>query len=220
MIYLNAKELVNLHAEDKEIQRVLLGDKIVWENIQVIDLGVGQTFDLSSYPNYQSFTVDDFFFTETTQARLTGSQATGNVYTYSGFSKSYNSSTGILTIRNYAQSGSSYAYGNVHAYLVLKWDRMIYLGEGKTFNVTAYDGWENFTADNFLIQSTYGGNIGGIRDPGGWSATSEIVKNYNQANGVFTCYFEGVYLSSKSHSETWSHARQDNTKVYLLKKGI
>ena len=220
MIYLGSKELGILHVGDKEIQKVWLGDKLIWENIKVVDLGEGQTFNVSSYPNYSQLTEDNFFFlTSTSQAKLTGNVPSGIVYTSDGIEKSYNSSTGILTLRTKVESGNKY-YGNVHAVLIPNPQKLIYLGNAQSFNLVGYKGYKNFTVSNFLIKNCGGGSIGGIRDPLGYTATADIVKTYDANNGILNCYLFGEFLSSKPHTETWSSSRRDNCEVYLLKKGV
>lgn len=219
MIYLGENDLINLHIGSQEINRVLLGNKVIWENVKAIDLGTGTTFDLSSYPNYADLTEDNFFFTTASQGKITGYDASGLVYTNIGFDKTYDSSTGTLTMRTKVWSANT-AYGSVHAYYVPNPSRLIYLGNGRYFNLSSYTGYQNFTEDNFLIKNAYGGSVGGIRDPLGWSCTVDIVKSYDQSNGSLRCVFFGEYLSSKSHSETWSHATSNNCDVYLIKRGV
>lgn len=199
MIYLKSKELVNLHAEDKEIQRVLLGDKLVWENAIIIELGTGKSFDVSSiYSRYADLTSANFFILSADSC--SASQGIRMLPTdsreYVGFSAililNYNSSTGILSCYNAIRNsgGSVLNSGNVKAVLVANPSKLISLGSGTSFNVSEYSGYKNFTADNFLIKSTGNASAGGMFYPqsytydDGGTGTSTISKSYNSSNGV------------------------------------
>ena len=98
----------------------------------VIDLGIGRTFDLKNYSNYQEFTTENFFCEPINKSVPYSAGIMGSTRRYNGgidFSKSYNPETGILSataysIVYYVNSSNqiegtygSQAY-NVHAYLV------------------------------------------------------------------------------------------------------
>ena len=104
----------------------------------MVDLGTGTSFDVSSYPGYQNFTVDNFLVSSVTDAssRQYGTLVkncqddTGATTSWVDNSlsqtKSYNAATGILNFSIYSYSYTrsncgSGATGNtstVHAYLV------------------------------------------------------------------------------------------------------
>lgn len=201
MIYLDGHELVNLHIGTNEIQRVMLGDKVVWENAIVIDLGEGKSFDVSSiYSRYGDLTNDNFFILSASSC--SASQGIRMYPTdsrqYVGFSayliKSYNSSTGILSCYNAIRNngGSVLNSGNVRVVLVANPSKLIYLGSGTSFNVSSYAGYQNFTVNNFLIKSTGNAAAGGMFYPQGavyddsGKGTSTISKSYNSSNGLVT----------------------------------
>ena len=70
--------------------------------------------------------------------------------------------------------------------------KVIDLGIGTSFDVKQYSGWENFTIDNFIVESVDGSltaagantNSYGFHIDG--SATTTLFKNYS--NGIFTAY--------------------------------
>ena len=101
--------------------------------VKVFDLGVGQTFNVSKFKGYASFTRSNFLI-EPSGSLSTGGRdnATGPGAIYGGGSASiefnYNSVSGVATISLYnnsngrAQAGGSWSEtkrGNVHAYLVI-----------------------------------------------------------------------------------------------------
>ena len=48
MIYKNNQELQNLHIGENEIQRVLLGEHLIWENNKIIDLGWAKSWNIKN----------------------------------------------------------------------------------------------------------------------------------------------------------------------------
>lgn len=181
MIYLNGKELENLHAEEKQIDRVMYGDKLVWENNKIIELGTASSFDIASiYPNYSELTADNFFLVSSSPTSISGtSTATvhdSQYYCYitiwTGMYKSYNAQTGQLSWyqRNTysdsytAHSGGDtrYATANINAVLITKPEKLTYLGLGTTFNLKNMfpNEYQNFTVDNFVASNWYYNNGG------------------------------------------------------------
>lgn len=97
------------------------------------------------------------------------------------------------------------------------------LGTGSSFNVSSYEGYENFTADNFLIQS--------LTSWTGWRSfnsgnnqrlyidNNQMDKSYNSSTGVFTVshylhwHFGG---GTSSGNDSVSSA---NAHVFLMIKG-
>lgn len=71
--------------------------------------------------------------------------------------------------------------------------QVIDLGTGTSFNVKSYDGYQNFTVDNFLIKTFSGSSIkaGTSQAPGegeqGEGSVS-LTKSYNASTGKLTCY--------------------------------
>ena len=76
--------------------------------IHRVNLGTGTSFNVSNYPGYKKFTTDNFYFNSVSYTANTGSgeRSDGGYLTISGgntLSKSYDASTGVLTI-----SGTSF----------------------------------------------------------------------------------------------------------------
>ena len=100
------------------------------ENISnIIYLGIGTTFDVTSYEGYENFTVDNFIIGALSGSDAqSGSRSENNTYAkISGFSlqKTYDESTGSLTILGYSQTAG-------------KWDMLGYWRETVTQNVTCF----------------------------------------------------------------------------------
>lgn len=79
---------------------------------QVIDLGVGRSFNITSYPGYESFTNANFIVEQAATPGISNSRGypigDGNTYYVDGtfgLYKNYNASTGILTAYNYCNAG-------------------------------------------------------------------------------------------------------------------
>ncbi len=98
----------------------------------VYDLGVGQSFNVSSIPGYKNFTSKNFMIdwvnsVDSTTTYLGDSENASSAgcfyYTYCYthlFRKGYSASTGILTACNVTDPGNgNVTYANVHVYLVI-----------------------------------------------------------------------------------------------------
>ena len=229
MIYKNNEELQNLHIGENEIQRVLLGEHLIWENNKIIDLGWGKTWNIQNlFPNlYQDLTIDNFFLLGATQ--VSGSDTlvgTGEVSIYDGIQKSYNATTGVLSFNTYCNGTT----GNVRAVMVSKVDKLTYVGFGTSFNVKNLfpNDYMNMTADNFLVKTMKHWNASselsitysyhGRRSYSGtWTAdgTFRFYKSYNAETGILTVYFNSSG-SASGVSDTWN--RNSNCYVYASKK--
>ena len=211
----NGKELQNCYSGSQQIDKITYGDKVIWENFRIIDLGVGQTFNIKNYTSkWSSLTVDNFFCIGTSnQATLSGSE-TGDVVVYveNGYEKSY--SNGTLTFRIKLMSGGSTAYGSVHAVLVEKMDKLVNLGSGTSFNVRSYPNYADFTYKNFLMLKPDGNANNGVRTPGSWNAYTRINRSYS--GGVFSTNFHYEYL----YSNSGSRIENDKMIVYLYPKKL
>lgn len=103
---------------------------------QVIDLGVGTSFNVTSYPGYESFTNANFIVEQAAAPGISNSRGypIGDGQTYYvdgtfGLYKSYNANTGILTAYNYCNAGiknhdgwtgtKAQTNSNVKAYLII-----------------------------------------------------------------------------------------------------
>lgn len=106
-----------------------------------------------------------------------------------------------------------------------------YLGEGTSFDVSGIPGYQNLTADNFLvvagsitINGTFFNNGYDSSYYCGNPSTSVVTKSYNAASGVFTC---GNSVSTKYYPGQTAAGDYYNTvsaafspKVYLVKGKI
>ena len=103
---------------------------------QVIDLGVGTSFNVTSYPGYESFTNANFIVEQAATPGISNSRgypiSDGQIYYVDGtfgLYKSYNANTGILTAYNYCNAGiknhdgwtgtKAQTNSNVKAYLII-----------------------------------------------------------------------------------------------------
>ena len=101
--------------------------------------------------------------------------------------------------------------------------KLINLGEGQTFDVSGYDGYGDFTVDNFICEPVARSNIG-------WGSATEgynryvpaargrafITKTYNASTGVLSSRLEA---HAQVRDDTWrSDARSQTTNVraYLI----
>lgn len=234
MIYLNNKELGNLHVGEKEIQRVLLGESLIWENNKVVVLGWGKSWNIRDlYPNlYNQLTADNFFFLSANT--VTGSDSVSVAYQgdtqyisiRGGLSKSYNPSTGVLSMYLYNNSNSS----NVCAVMVSKPEKLIYMGLGTSFNVRSKfpNAYQSMTVDNFIVRTVSHWNNTGSSNglicnnsrsyPGNWSGTNRetFTKSYNPNTGVLTCYLNDT--GNCDNIESWN--RNSNVYVYAAERSF
>lgn len=228
MQLLNEKNLEQYYFGEEVGSRIMFGDKVVWEGIKMIDMGVGQTFDVKNYTDkWQNLTVDNFFMIGASgSASISGSDSDTSYinYIYDGFNKSYNASTGILTFRLFVVNGhwDRWGYGNVHAVLVENKNKLIYLGAGTSFNVKPYKNYADFTYKNFLmsrpnLSSGAWNQIAGVRGPVNWSAYSQVRASYS--NGVFGCDYFGQY-NHQNYDSVTPRQRSDGMVVYLFPRKI
>ncbi len=76
---------------------------VLIERTEIIDLGTGTSFNVSSYSGYESFTIDNFLVVPTVTSQGKSLSGTDQNENHSGsatfsLNKSYNASTGILTV--------------------------------------------------------------------------------------------------------------------------
>jgi len=224
----NGKELDSCFYEDDEIQRIMFGDRLVWENVKYIDLGTAQTFDIKNYTdNWANLTADNFFIVgNSNNAYISGSDNTNDyvIWILDGYTKSYNASTGILTYNVWIYNGrhERWGYGNVHAVLIEKPEKLISLGTGTYFNVKNNPKYQDFTYKNFLmlrpnLTQGVGNQIAGVRAPINWNASAKVRASYS--NGIFTCDFYGEFNHQNYDSGT---PRTDSKAmiVYLYPKKV
>lgn len=232
MIYLNNKELDNLHIGETTIQRVLLGESLIWENNKIVNLGAGTTWNIRElYPNlYDRLTADNFYFltfNSVSTSVVVNVQTGGSerLYIYGGVTKSYNPQTGILTFYPYLNSSSA----TLTAVMVTKPEKLVSLGTGTSFNVRAKfpTNYMNLTADNFIVKSISHWNGGGatglvcneVRNYAGrFDANDRLsfTKSYNASTGVLTVYANDY--GNTDSNPYWN--RNSSVSIYATTKTI
>ena len=230
----NGKDLQLCYFEDQEISKITFGEFIVWEGQRVIDLGTGRSWDIKTlYPSlYSKLTANNFFFYSANSASITDSIRMRDTDTErqrrsfsGGIRKSYNPETGVLSAYLYAgNTNNSYSYGNVRMALVTRPEKLIYLGNGYSFNVKSRSEYQSFTSNNFLISSATDVSWGAMFYPQGYTyddsgrATISVSKSYNASTGVLS---GSINLSSVDTSGVynWYNASSSGTiAVYLNPK--
>ena len=231
---LNSKELESCYYSDNdrlstEINKIYYGTQMIWEGIKVIDLGTNTSWNIKTlYPNlYRNLTVDNFFFmsansvsanemitmAETETQRKWGG-FTGGLY------KAYSNSTGILNAYIYTKSNTN----SVRMVLVTKPEKLIYLGNGTSFDVTSYSNYRNFTANNFLIKSATDLQIGMYFYPQGYmyrdsgTGTTSITKSYNSNTGIVSSTINLVSVDTSGVYQWFNASTSGNIVLYLYPK--
>mgnify|MGYP000416461014 CR=1 FL=1 len=61
------------------------------------------------------------------------------------------------------------------------------LGSGTTFDVSGYEGYQNFTISNFIVSvDSASSTWTGYGDTGTNSCSATVIKNYNASSGILT----------------------------------
>lgn len=232
MIYKGNKELNSLHIGDKEIERVLLGDELIWENFKYYSLGEGTSINIASiYPDYADLTGDNFFiksasgnptFADSIVASEYGPRLGGS----SGLAKSYNSDSGVISANLWA-SGASVNRKPVTLVLIpnlqkqIESGKIVHLGSGRSFslkNIT--DNWANLTNDNFLISSaSYAQMTQRYYEGGAYSCAgyATIGFSYDQSNGVLSAFHNLIFTNNGGG---WLSNVYTNMDMYYIRKPI
>lgn len=232
MIYMNNEGLNNLHIEDKEINRVLLGEKLIWENSKVISLGTGQSFDLRQvWSKYNELTVDNIFYLSLVNASTSSSiylspNEGGYISAMGWLHKIYNAQTGLLETDHFA-SGSQMNKYDVTPVLVTDLSKIEYLGNSQSFDlkVNYPNEYPNFTDNNFImkIDALNGYLYNGYRHADSnypfsesLSVTHYIDKSYDASTGILTCRKRRVAVSSYEGTTT----SVGPMEVYLTRRAV
>lgn len=178
---LDLKSLWECYNGDTEIEKIMYGDKLVWEGNKIITLGTAQTFDVASvYPRFNELTADNFFFVSSSPTSVSGtSTATVHDSAYycyitiwTGMYKTYNAQTGQLswyqrntysdTYTAHSGGDTRYATASMKAILVTKPEKLTYLGLGTTFDIKSIfpNDYQNMTVNNFIARNWYYSNGG------------------------------------------------------------
>ena len=208
MIYLNEKELDLLHIGDKDIERVLLGDKLIWQNNQVFDLGSTNRYDVKTLlPDiYETLTTDNFFFLTFSTAYGEGSALR------SGLSKQYYPSSGYLEFYSWVQNHEF----STHAICVTKPNKLPHIGVGQTFNIRNMypSSYMNFTADNFVVKDINHNNYIYTGSEQGYNYLI-FNKTYDPSTGILNINAnDRGTLGSANWNRYW------DCDVYLLRKRL
>lgn len=151
------------------------------------------TYDLTSIPNYQNLILHENLFVEVNETH----SATDNYFWSNTYA--YNASTGTLSIsyrRCIPLSINAYVLENAK---ITDGDsgngtQVIDLGSGTSFDVSSYEGYENFTVDNFIVEPIAGNKSTwydkGDNDCKGYlNPNVYVTKSYN--NGILTAQVSG-----------------------------
>lgn len=97
----------------------------------------------------------------------------------------------------------------------------INLGEGTSFNVSSYDGYENFTNDNFIIETIPNGISGSsgsfMHDVYSMYLHNTVNKSYNASTGVLTANeVLNVRLHGSKTDYTTTYSRTVNVRAWLV----
>lgn len=208
-MFLNGKELQNLHIGDTQIQRVMKGDSLVWEGNKLIDLGSSNRYDLTVlYPDYQSLTNDNIFFLSFEQGY---GVAYPNVWLQSGVSKNIYSG-GLLICCSWVQNHEFPS----HAVISTKPNLMKRIGVGQTFDIASLypNSYQNYTEDNFLIKSITHNNYiyRGNEDSYDYII---LEKTYDSSTGELICR-----VKDQGASQTTSWVRYSDCEVYFTPRTI
>lgn len=216
---LNGNELQSCYNGSQEIDKIMYGSSLVWENIKLIDLGTAQSFNIKNYTsNWANLTVNNFFMVgNSNRASINGIDRDDTiVYVTNDWEKSYSNGTLTFRIKIFDSEGRN-AYAGVHAVMVEKIDKLIHLGSGQSFNAKSYSNWQDFTYKNFLMLKPSGYANHGVRTPESWSAYTEVLGSYS--NGTFICKFYYRWDHENTGSTT-PRIEADNMDVYLFPKKI
>ncbi len=178
-------------------------------------LGRGTSFNVaSSYPwiDTTQLTIDNFVIGVDSEARISAQAKVGSLYNYTSashtafnISKSYNPSTGVLTLGGNTYSikaclSDSYTYcsnasagGSVSpfVYLNINSSKFIDLGTGTSFNIkTSYPNidYASLTEKNFIV--------------GTMAATNLTGTSANSAHQYLSTYMSGFSLSKSYNTST------------------
>ena len=93
-------------------------------------------------------------------------------------------------------------------------NQVYYLGTGTSFDVSGIPGYQNLTADNFIVATTSGVATGSTYEVTR-SVTTNIQKSYNSQTGRLTV--SGTSNSADNNSHPWYHVSISITvMVYLV----
>lgn len=240
-VYLGDKEIEIGAFGDKELVNLYLGDKEIWGGGKVIDLGWGTSWDIKSlYPKlYNKLTADNFLLVAANTVSYWASMKPSGTYQeytncFDGIIKSYNASTGVLEFRTQGDGDTSGIRTNsVRVVLVVKLDKLTYLGYGTTFNVANVfpNDYKNMTVNNFALRTIVHWNTSGTatyslcsrsgRVGDGYTTYSDdgqfgIVKSYDANTGVLRMY--GRSWGTSDPNDSWD--RSCNAYVYASKKPL
>lgn len=200
----NLKDLQECYYGETEIERIMYGERLVWEGNKIIYLGNAQSFNVANvYDGYADLTADNFLFLSAGSCSGSDTKTVSydhdNKYVtiYSGMSKSYTPSTGVLSF----YSGCGSTRGNTRVVLVKNLSKLVDMGSGTTFNVKNYfpNDYQNMTVDCFA---------------------GRIIKHWNSTNSDnswnFTCRIGCYYTGTYSATSTWTMVKSYNASTGVL----
>lgn len=211
-VFQGTNEIDNVLQGTNEIQAIYQGSQEIWTNAKAIDLGTAQTFNIRTLlPNvdYTQLTTNNFVIV-TSSTLSHGSTPVyyegQRTYVNESCTKSYNSSTGVLTCRlnwNYLASGNvdTTDYASCHVYYVKDISKLISLGAGTSFNIrTLYPNlYQSLTVDNFAMITINNASDSARSSGSRVSASVTFTKSYNSSTGVFTFSCDASYTPTNCY---------------------
>lgn len=149
---------------------------IVWD-AGSISGGMSSSITNTNILNYDNFTVDNYFFE--VESIVVPNKAYGTIT----FTKSYNPSSGTLTISRNSITGSGTILFNGHIYASEKAD-LLFEGASGGYNITvdctSVDDWQEKTKDDFFIDLNW------VLIPNEAYGTMNFTKSYDSTTGKLT----------------------------------
>lgn len=118
----------------------------------------------------------------------------------------------FVDIKNALQTKITDSYNSGYAVGKLEGKKIVNLGSGTQFDVSGYEGYQSFTASNFIVETTSMNNGGGS----GWRFNAEsyglglsgsaLGKNYNASSGILSVTGLTAYAYVNGDgSGSWQH---------------
>ena len=98
-------------------------------------------------------------------------------------------------------------------------ESIIYLGQGTSFNVTSYEGYQNFTADNFIVEPISAGlaSVGGMSHKANYVYMG-LTLNKSYSNGVLSASVVANGMIQNAGDDIIYPTRTFSVKAYLVLK--
>lgn len=220
-IYYGTNEIEAIANGLEGIESIYYGDNLVWTSnaLYLKSLGTVKEFDITTLGIDPSVLDASNFIALEQSTHIRGYSdvvysSASTCYVRFSINKSYNSTTGKITMFYDCSAYTTAPDTALPIYLIsgekvegaVKIKEKIDLGENNTFDVSSYDGYQNFTVDNFYFESgnsverSVGPSISGAGpvEMYGW-----IEKSYDSSTGTLAFYNRGSGTSSKGNLHVW-----------------